>query len=190
MKLPTLPDFSTMSRRERLLTFGSLMIVSMVLLDRVVLGPWGRHTQHVRQEIARFETAIRRQNELLSREPTIRAEAEAYHDHLRPETDPPLTMAGVLREIEGLGTQSGVALGEVKPLEAGATQELVIDVQCRGSLEQWIRFVYLVQSSTTLFDIQRATLARTKDDPSLVEGALRLSSKSIKNAQGGGASNG
>ena len=183
MKRLTWPDFSTFSRRERLLSFGSLLILSLVLLDRVVLGPWGHHTHHVRQEIERLEVAIRRQQELLNREPKIRAEAEAYREHLRVNDEPIPDMAGVLREIEGLGAQSGVTLGEVKPLEGAAKdtyQEYAIDVQYRGSLEQWIHFVYLLQSSKSLFAIQRATIARKGEDPSQVEGTLRLSSKIIR----------
>lgn len=180
MKFPTLPKMSELNRRERLLAFGSLLVISGVLVDRVILDPWGRHTRHVHQEIERLETALRRQYDLLSREPQIRAEAAGYQEFLPSEETAPADMAAVLREIEGLGAQSGITLGEVKPSEGSAAQayqQHVIDIRYHGSLEQSVLFIYLLNRSAALFDIQRATIARKEDDPSRIEGMLRVSSK-------------
>jgi len=180
MKFPTLPKLSELNRRERLLAFGSLLVISGVLVDRVILDPWGRHTRHVRQEIERLEVALRRQYDLLSREPQIRAEVLGYQEFLQSDEAAPSDMAAVLREIEGLGTQSGITLGEVKPSEGAATQayqDHVIDIRYQGSLEQSVFFIYLLNRSASLFDIQRATIARKEDDPSRVEGMLRVNSK-------------
>lgn len=179
MKFPTLPKLSELNRRERLLAFGSLLVISGVLVDRVVLDPWGRHTRHVHREIERLEISLRRQYDLLSREPQIRAEASSYQEFLQPDEAAPPDMAAVLREIEGLGAQSGITLGEVKPSEgsaAGAHHDHVIDIRYQGSLEQSVYFLYLLNRSTSLFDIQRATIARKEDDPSRIEGMLRVSS--------------
>jgi len=190
MNLPKVPKFSELSRRERLLAFGSLLVISGVLLDRVVLGPWGRHTHHVRQEIERLESALRQESDLLRREPEIRAEATLYQEYLRADDAPAPDIAAVLREIEGLGAQSGITLGEVKPLEGvrkEAYQEYVVDIQYRGSLEQWIHFLYLLDQSTSLFEVDRATIARADADPSQVEGMLRVSSKVMHAAKEPGA---
>ena len=178
MKRLSLPKFSELNRRERLLAFGSLLVICAVVVDRVILEPWGRHTRHVHQEIERLERSLRGQYDVLSREPQMRAEASAYRDDVRSEEAPVPDMAAILREIEGLGTQSGITLGEVKPLEGErqeAYQGYVIDVRYHGSLEQWIYFIYLLNHSPSLFEIERATVTRAEQDPSSVEGILRVS---------------
>ena len=48
MKL-ALPKLPQLKPRERLLATGSGVVLLMVLLDRLVLNPWLRHAQTVRQ---------------------------------------------------------------------------------------------------------------------------------------------
>ena len=183
MKPFTLPTFSSLSRRERLLAFGGALVMCVVVLDRLVLGPWWRHTHHVRQEIARLEKTIRRERQLLERKPQILAEAEAYREHLQADGAAGASdMASLLREIETLGTQSGISLGEVKPAEGAANdvyQEYAVDVQYQGSLDQWLRFVYLLQTSKTLFILERAAVSLTEEGSDLLQGSLRVTGKSL-----------
>ena len=114
MKL-TFPKLSALSNRERFLAVAVLLILSALLLDRVVLGPWWRHVQAIRKDILRLETGIRAYQKILSRKPEILAEVEVYSAHLRRAEAEPLDIASLLREIEEFGKQSGVSLGEVRP---------------------------------------------------------------------------
>lgn len=166
-----LPKLSTLSRRERLLAVGSALVLAVLGLDRAVLGPWWRHARTVRQEIQRLEAAIRSDRELIRRKPRILGQTEAYQEYLRLEEAGP-DMASLLREVETLGSRSGVALGKVKPLEG-----MAIEVACKGSFQEWVHFVYLLQTSRSLFEIERATVARMEEGSSQVEGSLRLMSK-------------
>lgn len=178
-----LPTFSALSRRERLLAAGVFVVVAVVLLDRVVLGPWWQHSTTVRQEVQRLEQALRARQQLLHREPQILGDVEAYREYLRGGTSRGPDMAALLREIEAMGEKSGMSLGEVKPLVGEANelyQEYTIEVQYQGSTQQWLHFIYLLDTSTVLFDIERATAARADEGLDLVEGSLRLTSKVMR----------
>lgn len=186
MKLPV--SLPALSRRERLLAIGSALVIVVVGMDRLVLGPWLRHMQTTRLDIQRLERLIRSDRELLRRKPQILGQAEAYREYLQPEGQPAeLDMASLLREVETLGSRSGVALGAVKPLQVKAEEAaetaqgapeslppLAIEVDCKGSLDEWVHFVYLLETSRSLFDIERATVARIEEGSSQVEGSLRL----------------
>jgi len=52
-------------------------------------------------------------------------------------------------------------------------------VQYRGSLEQAVHFLYLLQSSRLLFSIERAALDKSNEDPATLRGSVRLTSKVI-----------
>jgi hypothetical protein len=96
-------------------------------------------------------------------------------------------MASLLREVETLGSRSGVALGQVKPLEGtaeGATGTFAIDVTCKGSLPEWVHFVYLLQGSRSLFEIERATVERMEEGSNQMKGSMRLTSKTYQGGQG------
>lgn len=193
MKLPV--SLPALSRRERLLAIGSALVIVVVGMDRLVLGPWLRHIQTTRLDIQRLERLIRSDRELLRRKPQILGQAEAYREYLQPDLPAgqaggqpaELDMASLLREVETLGSRSGVALGAVKPLQVKAEEAaetaqgapeslppLAIEVDCKGSLDEWVHFVYLLETSRSLFDIERATVARIEEGSSQVEGSLRL----------------
>ena len=99
-------------------------------------------------------------------------------------------MASLLREIETLGKESGISLGEIKPLatqgDDGSVQEYVFEIHSTCTLKQWIHFVYLLQSSNSLFQVDRATVAATEGNPGVLDSALRLTRRIPKTSGAGG----
>ena len=183
MKRPALPKFSTLSTRERLLAAGVVFIICVLLLDRVVLGPWWRHVHEVNQEISRLKKGVRAYEQLLERTPQLLAEVEAYSTYLRQLESGQTDVASLLREIETIGKDSGISLGEVKPLTAGGDellQEYLFEIHYSGSLKQGIHFVYLLQTSKTLFQVDRATLSVKEGSPGMLDGSLRLARKVMR----------
>ncbi len=180
MKLPKVPNLANLSRRERMLVAGSVLVLCVVALDQLVLGPWWRHIANIGREITRLESSVAGYHQLLRRSPQIQGEIEMYTEYMRPAEAEQPTLATLLREIESLGEQSGISLGEVKPLEGSTNslyQEFAIQVQYRGSLEQWVHFVYLLETSKSLFTIERLAVDRSSEDPGVLEGTVRLTSR-------------
>ncbi len=180
MKRLAVPTLSSLSRRERLLAMAGLLVMAVMALDRGVLGPWLRHTRTIHQEIQRLEAMIRSDRELIRRKPQILGQAQAYQEYLSLDQGAEPDMASLLREIETLGSRSGVSLGQVKPLEGtteGSPRSFAIEVEYKGSLQEWVHFVYLLQTSRSLFEVERATVARMEEGASQVQGSLRLTSR-------------
>ena len=182
IKLPKLPDFSKFSGRERLLAAGVAFVFCVLMLDHVVLGPWWRHRNEVHQEIRRLESSLRVGRRLLERKPQIMEQMQAYGPYLAEAGGDQKDMAALLREIETMGRESGLSLSEVKPITSpteGAPQGYAFDVNYTGSLQQWIHFVYLLQSSKTIFQIDRATLGLKEAGSELLSGSLRLTRRAM-----------
>ena len=177
MKLPRLPKLSQLSVRERLLAAGAIFVFSILLLDRVVFEPWWRHARQVNENIAKLERSSRTYRQLLERKPRIMAEVEAYSSYLSQVSADPEEMATLLREIERVGKESGVSLGEVKPLPPEGDesfQEYAFEIHTTGTFKQWVHFVYLLQSSASLFQIERATMGVKEAESSVVDSSIRL----------------
>ena len=90
-----------------------------------------------------------------------------------------MDVAELLREIEGFGKESGISLGEVRPAttqaeEGEAPTEYLFDIQTSGTLKQWVHFIYLLQSSESLFELERVTLSAGEKSPGLLDGSLRV----------------
>lgn len=183
MKQIIWPQFSKLSRRERFVAIGSLVVFLVMVLDRLVIGPWTEHSRTVHGEIHKLQSAIQQYHKLLERKPQVLEEVAAHREDLDQTRMEALDMALLLREIEDLRNQSGVSLKEVKPLE-GMSDEFhnifTLEVKCAGGLEQWIHFLYLLQTSKILWGIERATIASSAEDVALLEGSVRLTSKVLR----------
>ena len=182
MKLPALPNLSNLKPRERLLAAGVVFAVSIVLLDRVVLGPWWKHVQEVRQEIRKLEATIRTYQRLVDRKPQIAAEVEAYSEYLS-QAGGSADVATLLREIETVGRESGISLAEVKPLtssEDDLYRQQSFEVHYTGTLEQWVRFVHMLQTSKFLFQVDRASLAAAEAGAARLDGSMHLTQRVMK----------
>ncbi len=182
LKLPALPKFSSLSARERLLAAAVIFAISVGLLDRVVLGPWWKHVQEVRQDIHKLEGTIRTYQRLVDRKPQILAEVEAYSEYLS-QAGGSADVATLLREIETTGKESGISLSEVKPLgssEDDLYRQQTFEIHYTGTLEQWVRFVHMLQESKFLFKIDRASLAAGEGNVEHLDGSLRLTQRVMK----------
>ncbi len=175
-----IPKMAEWSRQQRLLAFGGLLLWAVVLLDRLVLKPWGEHALLVRKEIARLEETMRRDQRLVNRKAQIFGDMEAYRGELSGEGAEAKDMASLIREIEGLGRESGISLGAVKPLESTAASAPTVDVAYQGSLQQWIHFLYLLEQSKSLLHVERATIGRQAEGSGMLQGSLRVTSRVVR----------
>lgn len=183
MKGLSLPKLSQLSRRERLFAAVSMLVVMVLLLDRLVLGPWWNHTVRVRQEIQKLEKDLWRHQELLNRSPQILREVELYSEHLSYAEVGAVDMASLLREVEALGIESGIVLNEVKPLPTGGNQwseAFAFEVSFAATLPEWVHFVHLIQSSKLLFEITRASVEMTDENSPILKGSLRATKRTVR----------
>lgn len=182
-KVPSLPKLAA---REKLFAFlGGLMLV-LVLMDRLVITRWWHNTQQVGQDIKELSHQVATNRRLLSRSAEVAAKIEVYHDYLRSARPPEVEMSELVREVETLAADSGVVLGAVTPLpttENWPYQEHAMDVQYTGTIEQSVRFVYMLESSKKLFRLQRASLALGKRGSDQLQGNMHLTSVAILSAK-------
>lgn len=162
---------------------GSGFVVMIVVLDRLVLGPWMAHQTNVREEVVRLEETLQRYSRLLTYRERVLSQLEPYRKYLRPLLDDELQMAAFIKEIEGLASRSRVNLDEVKPLavEAGEfSKQYSIDVEFDCTLEEWVDFIVNIESSTSLYEIVRSSLAVQDDVPDRLKATLRVVSASVR----------
>ena len=177
LALPRIPSFDQLKPRERLLAVGSGLVLLLVMMDRLVLNPWLRQGQVIRQETQRMERTLQHYSQLLARKDRIAAQLDAYRPYLRPVLGDELQTASLIKELEDLAQRSHLTLGDVKPLAVEANPLLKrypLDVQFECTLEEWVDFVIRVESSPSPFQIVRATLAVQAETADHLKGSLRV----------------
>ncbi len=179
MKLPTLAQ---MGPRERLLAACAGVIVLGMVMDRLVLNPWLRHGATMQREVREMEAQLRTYGRLMARKQAVYTELEPMQRYIQPAVTDDLKMASLLEEIESVAGDSGVTLGEIKPLrtepQANATR-YILDVRFTCDLTQWVDFISRLEDSTSLFAVQQAGLSVAPETPDQLQGFLRVSNTAI-----------
>ncbi|HEX9780011.1 MAG TPA: hypothetical protein VGB20_02220 [bacterium] len=188
----TRPSLSlpSLSPTERLMALVCAFALGLVALDRLAIGPWWRHIQDVRADIRELEDTLQVHRRLLERRPQIDARIAAYEEHLRLAGARDVELATLLREIEDFGDKSGLVIGEVRPVEepvAGSYQARAFEFQFQGSLSEWMRFVYLLETSPSMFQVRRATVGLQEEAGGL-SGTIRVLSLGITATDAAGSS--
>ena len=181
--LPKLPTLPTLSRQERWLAIGCGLVLVVMALDRLILTPWIRHTTELRTEIRTLEQAVANQQRLVAAGPWVTAEMALYRDYLRAGGAGDSQMATLLKEVEDLARQSQVSVETVKPLPGTESETVAsygFEVLCEGLLPQWVRFIYLIETSPWLFHLDRASLELKEGGNGLLKGSLRCSTMVVK----------
>lgn len=182
-----LPQLSQLKPRERLLAMAGGAVVVVVLMDRLVLSPWLGHARMVRQEISRMEAALHSHGRLLERRGRVLGELVKYEPYLKPPVADDLQMAALLKEIQDLAGQSGVEVGEIKPLTVesdGPTKDYSLELRFNCTLDQWVDVVFRLESSPSLFEVIRAGLSTQEERPGQLAGYLRVVSTAVAPAMG------
>ena len=173
MKFPKI----TLKPRERLLAVCAGLVLMVIVLDRAVIHPWLVHGRKVRQDTKQMETALHAYARLLERKDGVLSRRERYQRCFRPEIAEDLQKAAFINEIEELAGEAEVVLGDIKSSEIegeSTIKQFVFDVQFECSLEQWVDFIYEVETSASLYEIARAGLSMPEEGADRLEGYVRL----------------
>lgn len=175
----TRPSLTNLRPRERLLASGCALVVLVVLLDHVVLRPWMAHMATVRAEIAQMEVDLKTREQLLLRRYEVLDELSRYQRYVsKPALDEELHTAELVTEVQDLAAKSHVTL-KVKPLPAedhGSGRRFTLELSFACTVEEWLDFLYQLDTSPSLFETLRGALAIEPDHHEQLIGSLRIAS--------------
>ena len=172
-----LPDFKSMSPRERIGLAIGIGVILLVVSDRLVFSPWMNDRKKLKKEIQKLEQKIAGNNLILSRQGSITLDEEMYRKYIHIGLSSEVEIAAFLKEVENLAGQSHVSLQEVRPLPAEGGewyQEYSLEVHFLASLAEWTRFIYMIENSTSLLTIERASVGREKEGSKTLKGLMRI----------------
>ncbi len=178
-----LPDFSKWPARQRILALGAAVVLAFVGMDRLAVASWWKQMSSLKEQTRALELELSRQYKLLSREVQVVSQQIQYQEYLRPGVARELQTATLLKEIRDLAQQSLVSIEEVKPMP-GAEEDLVLtyafEVHSKSTLQQWVNFLYLLEISPTLFQVERVRLTSKEKAQDSLDSVMLLTCVALK----------
>ena len=167
-----------LSKREKLVLYGTVIVVSVTVMDRLVIAPIFDKMRSLDKEIEDKETSIRRNQHILAQQNRILAESSKYDSLTKSLKSSEDVMTSFLKEIENLANKSQVYVVDLKPGDVknlGSVKKYLANVNCEAQPEQLAEFMYSIENSNELLTIERYQISPKSIESSIAKCSMTIS---------------
>ena len=169
---------SRLSRREKIIFYIAVTIVSLTLIDRLLLAPVTQKIDNQASEIENKERGIEKMSFILSQKPRIVAETAKYVKFLSKARESDEEATTILKEIESIANDNSMYIVDLKPVgfrDSDEVKKYVVTITCEGQMENVFSFMYNIESSPLLLRIERCEIVPKSKESSIASLTLMIS---------------
>ncbi len=166
---------SKFTKRERIIFILTISLISSLIVYVFVLEPVYKKWSQLRLEYESAGLRLVRNEKLLANKKNIEGEYEKYKEYIRKKEDKEQEMASILKEIEATASGSGVKITSIKPKgekQLKNYKEYSVELVSEATLNQFIKFIYDLESSKELLKVERLVLSLKSAQSDLLKGTL------------------
>ena len=165
------------TKGERMGLYLAFFLVSMAFLDRLFLNPIVMKMEELDKRINQQDAVIQKDLHILNQKDVLESEIGRYESFMIESASEEEEITSLLKEIEGLASQSNVYVIDIK--SKGAVQEgymtrYLVDIHCEAQMEQLVRFLYHIESADTLLKVSRYNLSPVSKDSSMLKATISI----------------
>ncbi|MFH1837132.1 MAG: type 4a pilus biogenesis protein PilO [Candidatus Omnitrophota bacterium] len=173
--------FSKLAPRERTALTAAVLIISVMLLDRIILGPIISKIRMLNEKIEEKKNRLINNTRILSNKERISKELEMYGKYSFKALPSEDELADLLGEIENLSAASEVYLIDSAPAgtkSEGIFKKYLVKIDCEGTMSQILSFMHEIESSRKILKLENARI-RPKEKNSEIMNCSFLASKTV-----------
>ncbi|MBF0619205.1 MAG: hypothetical protein HQL19_03450 [Candidatus Omnitrophica bacterium] len=166
------------TNEKRILSIASLFVL-LALFDRLLVAPSLGRIKEIDEAIVKEEGTIQQDMKFLAYKDRVVKESSALKDYytkdVRTEEE---VIADFLKKMESMATQSKVELSKITPAGQDYKAEYVkyfATLDCSGSLENVMNFIYTVNTSKELLKVEKMGLGSNARSVETVVANLTIS---------------
>jgi len=154
--------YKSLSPKERTLFFVAIGMVSLLLFDRLVIGPILTEMKVVEKDLETREGEIAKNLRVLSFKNSIIDRYSKFSSYFDPgDKTQQEIIADLLKKIENLARQQNISIANIKTGEMEdrvVLQEYRTNIDCEGKLSDMFEFMHLLEQSDSLFQVTQYSL--------------------------------
>ena len=173
---------SHLSKRERIIFYITVGILSLIILDRLIIYPVLSKMRSLDEGIGQEKTLIKRDLHILSQKERIIQEAEKYAAYSIQDLSTEEVTTLLLKEIGNLANKTSVYLIDIKPTgikEEDVYRKYLVNLSCEAQMEQIISFMYSIEDSNSLLKIEKYNISPKSEDSSIARCSMVISKTAI-----------
>jgi len=179
MQIKSILSFITrLSKRERIIFYVTIGIVTLVLLDRMLLSPILVKVSSLGEAIKAKEETIEQSLLIVNQEERIEGESSRYTSFLSAPQTEEKTITAFLKEIETLAKKSSIYLTDIKPAGKeveGTVVQHFIKLNFEAQMEQVFNFFYNVTNFELLIKIEDFQIRPKSEGSSVIICSISIS---------------
>ncbi len=157
--------FSKLSQREKYVVYISVIVISSLFIDKVMISPAMRILDNLNKEISTYEKKLERSMFIWNEKDSIRDKYEKIIQGLKKVASDEEEIASLSSEIEKLGRKTSVLIKNIKPLpmeEKGLYIEYKVTIEAESEMSLLMDFIYQLEKSHQLIKVNRFSLIPKK----------------------------
>lgn len=172
-------NLSRLSKRERVILYGCIVVLAVLFLDRLIVQPVYSSLHSLNTEIADKKAGIVRALRILAQKSRIEAEAAKFASFRQVQAPEEEIVTSLQKEITDIGNASSLYIVDMKPSgikeEKGKIKKYMVTVTAEGQMEQVMAFMYAIENSTTMLTIEKYQLAPKSKESSIAQSTMTIS---------------
>jgi len=170
--------YGKLSEQEKKIFYAAVIVVVLALFDMLFLRPVLSRLHSLDENISEKKNALSQDVRFLSYKDKIITEEEVLKIF---ETDEGKTeeeiIAGFLKTVELLASESGVNLSKVSPADTN-TKKGVVEyfavLECDGKLEDMMRFIHKIDETKNLLKVIKVDMSGNKASADSVKASMKV----------------
>ena len=175
--------FSKLSKRERLILYGAVLVVLIGSMDRLFYRPIMNLFNELDEQIISQENQLRKNMGYLAVREAVKNRYAAYAAYAVTNGADEEEVASLLNEVEGQARKAGLSLLNLKPKPATSTEfgkQYPVEVEMETQMKELIKFIHGLHSSKYILRVQRLRLVPKSKSKAEVKGFLLINRTVIR----------
>ena len=181
-KLPQIDQLlakvSKLSKREKMVLFGSILAVSCALVDRVIVNSLAKKLAGQDAQIAAREAEIRKDLKIAAQGKRIVTLHDSYKPYIGTQSTENEEFTVFLKEVDTLARDSGIYVVDMKPngtKEEGESKKYLINLNIEAEMASLVKFMYAVEDSKKLMTVEKYQISPKSKDSATAKCSMLVS---------------
>jgi len=170
-----------LNKREKIVLYIAGVVIISAVVFRFVIYPLAMKYSVLSQDIRVTRARLIKYMQILNQKDDLQNKYSEFSANLKLSQQPQDTYVGVLSELENLAKLSNIRITDVRPqdkLGETAKKEAIVDLRTEGVLEDYMKFIYNIETSLWLLRIKKLQLS-AKSNTNKLEGSFTIYQLSV-----------
>lgn len=165
---------SVLKKREKIILYVTIGIIFFGVVFNFVIAPVLGKYDAINKEANLNRIKLKKYLMLLAQKDQIQKKYGKFSSNLELATDTKDNLVATMATLENIAKTAGIRIVDIRPQAVPRGDAVIVDLRTEGTVEQYTKFIYDVETSLLLLKVKRLQLT-AKPNMTTLEGLFTIS---------------